>query len=337
MNGKKNILFIANPFWDHIVAVDRHFLDSHDLQDDSSLFEFDPHQFQLLRRDALQFQKNASAFCDRIGGSATTVMTSCAYWGHQCSQIGKIGSDDVGNAIKQQLKTLNVHSLLITVPKENTGTVLCFQNEGKRTMVIGLGATQTFCAHDLDFKQLQGFEHYHMDGYTAFYDGVVAKSLAIAKDSHATTSLNLPTADFVQEHCKVFLATLPQVDYIFGNYKEFFALTGHTSIEKTLNAFDRQQLVCATGGGQGSWVKAAGSQQITHYPVKAVEAKNITNRTGAGDVWTGIFLSLFLGGSNIDLCVEKANQGAGEWIQMPLNQDQRHVKLWENLQHQGYS
>lgn len=314
-----NTLVIANPFWDLTAYVPEQFLEENALQKGGTKVakeesDADGSQLLALWEKARQYQTSETEIKGRSGGSGSNLMIPLTKLGNnKCTILGRIGNDLFGDNIEKHLSGIDVKSLLIKSETHRTGTVLCFITpDHERTMVAGLGATLDLNPDDIIKEKLQGYNHWHIEGYTFLY-GIVHKCLQIAAESNATITLNLPTRDFVQDLKAAIQKSIPYLSIIVGNIEELQALTGAGDIHKAFEFFPIHQIVAATDGANGCWVKDKGKKEAVHYTTPKVE--KVLNKTGAGDVWAGIFIAVALKGKSIATCVELANHGAGDWIQ----------------------
>lgn len=318
------ILCFGNVFKDKFAPVDEPFLNTYGIKKESSTLEFDLDRFIEIWKKASENHQNLKK---RIGGSGVNVLMTSARLGHTGAIVGRVGNDKRGEKIQEHLKQLGVTSHLIT--NDNvTATALCLETSGERTMLIYLGANLGLNGQELVLETLQGYEHYHMEGYAALFEGVIDRFIEIAKSSNASLSLNLPTVDIINnsQTGDRLRAAVPHLKYLFGNKEEIMALTQKETLEEAFGAFEEQQLVAVTDGANGSWIKAAGASQAIHFP--AVPVNKVTNKTGAGDIWTGVFLSFILKDKSIEACAEMATQAASEWVQLDLG-DQMPERVWD--------
>lgn len=325
-----DVFFTGNVFRDIFANVSKEFLQQNSLKNDQTKIEPNLEIFSELCQKAIGSE---GIYKERSGGSGARIMAVSAHLNRTSSLthlqgsttlIGRVGNDTFGQEYQKYLKDIGVESLLV-VSDLPSGTALCLQTDGERTMVVNLGATSGFNAADFDLKKIRKFNHLHLEGY-AFFFGIVATCLEIAKNFDARVSMNLPTVDIVKLMKKQFQETLPHLQYLFGNKEEIMELKDKSTIEEALASFDPSQLVCATAGELGCWIKAPGETSVQHF--QALKVHCITNKTGAGDLWTGIFLALFLRGAPIPKCVEKANLGASKWIQLELGAELP-LDVWE--------
>ncbi|MEK7183602.1 MAG: carbohydrate kinase family protein [Patescibacteria group bacterium] len=91
------------------------------------------------------------------GGGATNAATTFARLGFSSAVVARIGNDDPGAAIVTELKQYHVNTELLRVlPKENTAysTLLTAKN-GERSVLVHRGASSSFSASDIPWKNLK--------------------------------------------------------------------------------------------------------------------------------------------------------------------------------------
>lgn len=315
-------LFIATPFRDKHREVTNSFLNEHQLEKALGCVENDPDKFRKLWQKAKNLREHKIP--GTCGGSGANVMLPFAKLGHPCSILGRIGDDKRGEKIEKHFSEINIHSLLVKSTNKQTGTALCFTTpDRERTMVAHLGAVNDFTHDDIDEEKLKKHRHWHIEGYTFYNQKLASKCFQIASKHEALISLNLPTKNVVQMFRGDFQKAAAQLHYLFGNVEEILTLAGVNDdqkvteelIQKAFAFFPLGQTVAATDGANGCWVKVSGEQQAKHYPTPRIDPSKIKNKTGAGDIWAGIFLALAMKGMRVEECVRMANEGAAEWIQ----------------------
>ena len=91
------------------------------------------------------------------GGGATNAAVTFSNLGFSTGIVSRIGNDDPGSAIVEELSHYGVHTELLRVsPKENTAysTLLTAKN-GERSVLVYRGASSSFESSDIPWKKLQ--------------------------------------------------------------------------------------------------------------------------------------------------------------------------------------
>jgi len=320
-------LVIGNPLCDVNAYVTQKFLIDNNIKEDDTTVEFDAERIKTLWNNVIC----SGMLYFRCGGSGANVMVPLAKLSkNKCAILGRIGIDPFSSVIEHHFSSMNVESFLIKSLERPTGKVICYNTpNGERTMSAFLGATVELNAEDIDLKKLKDIVHVHWEGYVVFFN-VFSKCVQIAANNNATTSMNLPTKKVVKEFLPKFIECIPSINYVFGNKEEIQLITGQEDIQQANGFFGINQTIAVTDGANGSWVKAQGEKDFNHYETIKVEKSLITNKTGAGDLWAGIFLALILQGKSVKTCVDMANLGAANWIQLHPGS---HIadKTWETF------
>lgn len=318
-----NVLVVASPFLDKIADVPESFIAENTLSKGNSTPHTGP---GAVWKKAKEFCKEP---CERLGGSGTTVMAAMAAMrklGTHFTLLGRVGDDKASKKIVSHLTSIGASPHLVHTNNSKSGKAYCFITpDRERTMLVQLGATVEQCANDFD-KTVPHFNHMHLEGYLAYTDMIPA-CIEEAKGNHSTISLNLPTKNVVEKKRDVFLSTLPELHFLAGNLEEVLALTEKTTLEEALPLFNESQEILVTDGANPCWVKEKGQTTFKSYEVPPVH--RVVNKTGAGDIWTGVYLSMRLQGKSVEECVASANRGARLWIQSLPNDYERVMKVFQ--------
>jgi adenosine kinase len=133
-------------------------------------------------------------------------------------------------------------------------------------------------------------------------------------------SLNAP---FIPQFFKEPLdQTAPYWDYILGNETEAMAyadshdLNTHdipTIVKHLANLpkknTKRKRTAIITQGTEPTIVAVQGEDNVRTFPVHAIESKDITDTTGAGDAFAGGFMAGVTKGESLERCVDM-----GSWL-----------------------
>jgi sugar/nucleoside kinase (ribokinase family) len=306
-----SVLGVGHPFCDRTRYVDDAFLQKHDLRKDVSNIATSAEAVDLAWYDTTTA---APEDLNRwtIGGSGPNVIKVLARLGHPCSIRGKVGNDSMGNQIEESLKRMGINPLLGKGEKR-TGLVNCFTyGKGERTMQAYPGATSEFSVEEILLEDFQGKKHLHLEGYHVLIDGILRKCVQFAKEHQLTVSFDLASKNIVEIFKPQFLETVPSVDCLFGNTEEMQALTGIKLFSEASDYFKLNQIVVATDGAEGCWVKHKNEKDVAHYD--ALKVIDVVDTTGAGDFFAGGFLHGYLGEREIPSCVQMGNLAAGAVI-----------------------
>jgi sugar/nucleoside kinase (ribokinase family) len=308
------VLGVGHPFCDRARNVDEAFLQKHNLRKDVSNIANSAEAVDLSWYDTSTAPREDLSRWT-IGGSGPNVIKVLARLGHPCSIRGKIGDDELGNDIQRSLSRMGITPLLGR-GKDKTGVVNCFTyGKGERTMQAYPGATKEFSPDEILPEDFQDKDHLHLEGYHVLIDGILKRSVQLAKEHGLTISLDLASKNMVELFKPQFLETVPHVDCLFGNTEEMQTLTGIEQFSEAADSFKLEQLVVATQGAEGCFVKHGNEKDVVHYD--ALQVDTVVDTTGAGDFFAGGFLHGWLAKREILPCVLMGNEAAGAVITQP--------------------
>jgi sugar/nucleoside kinase (ribokinase family) len=298
--GGIDFLCIGNPFADRFAQVEEEWLVAHDLPIGMATVVDDSGAVNATWVEA------GGGVELSLGGTGTNVTKTLAQLGHKCALHGRVGSDEFGRSIVERLNRIGVQCLLIPGSK-GTGRVNCFISGKQRTFHTYIGSAGELCGTDLALDHFAGARHVHHEGYSAFCPGVLSEGLELS--SGRTTSLDLASANVVALFQGDFRRYATKVDILFGNVQEMHALT---ESETYFGFFSADQIVVATDGENGCYVKGKGETAPQHFG--ALKVDDVVDTTGAGDGFCAGFLHGYLSGKSMAKCVAMGNMIAGETI-----------------------
>lgn len=301
---------MGNPFYDRFAFVEDAFLSNHGLIKGDTILSENRQEIDNVWTSAPKHKDHRHG---KLGGSCANVIKVLAKLGHQCALCGKIGNDDVGEALLERLTKIGILPLL-THGKKGTGVVNCFVTpDCQRTMQTYLGCAVEFSKKEIEKNLFDPINHLHLEGYGAYYDDTLEMSIALAKERKATISLDLASRYVVKLFKSKFSEIIPDIDFLFSNTEEIMVLTGTTSPQEALKQFGKDQIIVSTEGARGCWVKGSGKTTAAHFD--ALKIPKVIDTTGAGDYFDAAFLHGIFMQKSIEECVGLGNLAAGYIIQ----------------------
>lgn len=219
------------------------------------------------------------------GGKGANQSVAAARLGGQVTMIGKVGRDDFGKALTENLRSNGVNTDHILVDEEHpTGTaVITVDAEGRNTIVVIAGSNYQLSPHDVEQ-----------------YREVIAAAAVLLLQLETPLDTVLRAAELAHEHgVRVLLNPAPAqplpdalyalVDVLIPNESEAALLAG-SPVENAEQVAQAAAIlrqkgaknVLMTLGKQGAaWLDASGSRSIPAFPVRAVDS------TAAGDAFIG--------------------------------------------------
>lgn len=278
----KNIVGIGNALVDAIIF----------LQDDNLLetFSLPRGSMQLIDASVAAGIEAATEGLRRhraSGGSAANTIHGLARLGVATAFLGTVGSDEPGDFFAADLQQSGITPMLDRSASPTGTSRALVSPDGERTMATFLGAAVELSSASLHEDRFRGFDHLHLEGYLVLNRDLVERSLAVAKNTGMTVSLDLASynvveanLDFLKQICRT------HVDVVFANEEEAQAFTGSADPHEALGVL---ATYCATAvvkiGEKGSLIRHLGqTSQVGIIPAKCIDT------TGAGDLYAAGFL-----------------------------------------------
>ncbi len=247
-----------------------------------------------------------------VGGSACNAIRGIAHLGLQTGFIGKIGRDETGDRVLEDLRRSRVQPLL-RYSRARTGEVIAFvTRDSDRTLVTFLGASGTLNAQDLREEDFVGYDHLHLEGYTVPNHDLFLRALDLAERCHLTVSLDLSNDDIVDMNRELLGRVIPQyVDILFANEMEIRAFTGRDVDVGMRELSQWCDVVVVKLGARGAVARQGDHEACSNgLQVCCVDS------TGSGDMFAAGFLYSHLMEQSLEESLACANQMASEIIQV---------------------
>ena len=227
------------------------------------------------------------------GGKGANQAVAASRLGADVSMLGRVGKDNFGDFLLDNLKANNVDSYFVQCDDSPTGTaIIVVDASGQNSIVLSAGANgkvstaDVECASSLDFRLLL----LQLEIPTS----TVLSAAKLAKSKNAAVILNPAPAKELPDEL------IALADYIIPNETELSLLTGleiHSvvSIEyaaKTLLERGVKNVIVTMGNKGALIVNKEISTQVGTYAVKVVDT------TAAGDAFIGGFATKLLDSSS---------------------------------------
>ena len=252
------------------------------------------------------------------GGSAANTISGLARLGLKTGYIGKIGSDEEGKILLEDMKSEGVDTSGIKICEGITGSALCFvDGSGDRAMLIAPGVNDTIRVEDIDPKYIKNIKFLHL---TSFICKSSDKSFETQKriihetdanisfdPGHLYSERGLEKTKEIIKNSKVIFPSEHEVTMLTGcDYKEGCEVLLSTGVE----------IVAVTRGEKGCYV-TDGKREID-VPAQKV---NVVDTTGAGDAFDAGFLYGLIKGKDLKECAILGNKVASLCIQKKGTRD----------------
>ena len=304
-----DVVGIGNAIVDVISHEDENFLDTHNLIKDS---------MALINTDtAVSLYNEMSPTVQSSGGSAANTMSGVASLGGKAAYIGKIRDDHLGEFFAHDINAAGVH-FKVKPASEGLPTarsMIIVTPDGSRTMNTYLGISTNLSKEDLDVQLLENAQILYCEGYIWDIEttkDTIRSAIAIAKGANRTISFTLSDSFCVSRHKDEWIDLInEQVDILFGNEDEIKELSGCGTLSEAAQWIQgKVKIACLTLAERGSIIVT--EDEIIGVGAKAVN--QVTDSTGAGDLYASGFLFGYARGLDLKICGELASIAAAEII-----------------------
>ena len=304
-----DVVGIGNAIVDVISHEDEKFLDTHNLIKDS---------MALINTDtAVSLYNEMSPTVQTSGGSAANTMSGVASLGGKAAYIGKIRDDHLGEFFAHDINAAGVH-FKVKPASEGLPTarsMIIVTPDGSRTMNTYLGISTNLSKDDLDVHLLENAQILYCEGYIWDIEttkDTIRSAIAIAKGANRTISFTLSDSFCVSRHKDEWIDLIHgQVDILFGNEDEIKELSGCGTLTEAAQWIQgKVKVACLTLAERGSIIVT--EDEIIGVGAKAVN--QVTDSTGAGDLYASGFLFGYARGLDLKICGELASIAAAEII-----------------------
>jgi sugar/nucleoside kinase (ribokinase family) len=241
-----------------------------------------------------------------LGGSSSIVAHNLAALGSRVGFISRIGDDQLGQIALDRLahSGVDVSKVRRITGATKTGLTVILQRRVWRNMVTYLGTICELSFDDLDFTYLADSRHFHL---SSFYlqRGLLPRVVELfQKLKAAGLTISLDTNDDPDDTWQGGLMdALRYVDVFLPNEREARKVAGTEDLEGAVARLSAiVPLVVVKLGAQGAMAQR-GQNRFTSSPVKV----NVVDAVGAGDSFNAGFLSQYLRGADLPVCLAAGN------------------------------
>ncbi len=228
------------------------------------------------------------------GGSAANTIVGVASFGARAAFIGKVRDDELGRTFAHDIRAANV-AFDVAPNSDGPSTARCYimvTPDGERTMNTYLGAAQDLTPGDIDEKAVSNAAIVYLEGY--LWDPPRAKeafvkAADIAHKAGRRVALTLSDSFCVDRFRTEFLDLVRKrtVDIVFANEHELHSLYETADFDTAVKALQQDVvLAVVTRSAKGCMVVSRNGLEA----VNAVPVEQVTDVTGAGDLFAAGFL-----------------------------------------------
>ena len=226
------------------------------------------------------------------GGSAANTAVGISMLGTECSFIGKVKNDELGQAFIKDIKNVRVG---FKTPASETGpstasSIILVTPDAERSMNTFLGACINLNPDDLDHEIIKNSYIVYLEGY--LFDPPKAKqafiqTAKIAKSVDNLVAMTLSDGFCVERHRSDFINFISNyVDILFCNDYEIKSLF-QCGLEDAKSNIEKLNIETAiTLGSQGSIIFKSG----LWHEIEPIQVDNVEDTTGAGDLYAAGYL-----------------------------------------------
>lgn len=239
------------------------------------------------------------------GGSSANTIKGLKSLGNPVAFYGKRGQDPLGTYFQDNLKNLDITTLLSLADIPTSQIAVFVTEDHQRSFLSFAGANHLMDQEPLENSLFKGVRLVHIEGY--MIDELpltyVQKIMQMAKQHCALVSLDMGCPRIAKTYKNEILELIESyVDITFANQDEIHALL-NLSPEKGCQTLAQLGCIATIGvGADGCWT--ASQEDCLHSPAIQV---NPIDTTGAGDLFASGFLHALLHGANLATCAHLGN------------------------------
>jgi len=300
------ILGIGNAIVDVLCRVDDEFLTKNSLTK-STMKLIGEKEFKTLISN-LKIEQTIS------GGSVANSIVGLSQLGNEVGFIGKVNEDNLGQKYEDGLTIEKVNYLY---KKKNeqlpTGTCLILITpDSERTMCTFLGIAGKINDGDVNAEDVKKAEITFLEGYL-WDEGEPKKAFDKAIKNSNKVAMSLSDLFCVERHKNNFLELVKnKLDIIFANEQEILSLLNTRSLQEVISfCKNLQKNVVITRGKDGAM--AIINDEV--FEVDTNKNLEITDLTGAGDLFAAGYLHGLVNKMEINDCLKKGTELSSKIIQ----------------------
>ena len=300
------ILGIGNAIVDVLCRVDDEFLTKNSLTK-STMKLIDEKEFKTLISN-LKIEETIS------GGSVANSIVGLSQLGNEVGFIGKVNEDSLGQKYEDGLTIEKVNYLYKKKNEQSpTGTCLILITpDSERTMCTFLGVAGKINDSDVNAEDVKKAEITFLEGYL-WDEGEPKKAFDKAIKNSNKVAMSLSDLFCVERHKNNFLELVKnKLDIIFANEQEILSLLNTRSLQEVISfCKNLQKNVVITRGKDGAM--AIINDEV--FEVDTNKNLEITDLTGAGDLFAAGYLHGLVNKMEINDCLKKGTELSSKIIQ----------------------
>ncbi|MCE5328961.1 adenosine kinase [bacterium] len=311
MKKEIDVTGIGNAIVDVLARVDDSFLKTYGLEKGSMTL--------IDEQLAEELYSTVNVVEEVSGGSAANTIAGLAALGKKVAFIGKVKNDSLGSSFDSGLSCIGVQCKAKKV-EEGLPTARCIifvTSDAQRTMCTFLGISGALSPDDIKEHKsvIANSKILYLEGY--LWDKPEAKlaiknAIKIARESGSKIAFSLSDSFCVQRHRSDFLELIEKdLDIVFANENEIISLFEKNNFDDSIKKCSEFNVIWAlTRSEKGSAVVFKDKV----HDVEVDKVINLTDTTGAGDLYAAGFLHGFLESKDLKTCGRMGSAAASEII-----------------------
>lgn len=232
------------------------------------------------------------------GGSAANTIVALSRLGIKAGFLGKVGQDEDGEYILDNLKKEGVETGLVKTSTLHTGIILGFVDKaGERALYAYPGANDRFSADPSYIERLNSSRFVHLSSFVG--DDALLKQKILLDELSGPKISFAPGMLYAHKGSSANVQSiLKKTDVLFINRQEMLILTGKDYEDGSKELIEKgAKLVVTTLGKEGCFISEKSSTR--RVPAVGIQA---IDTTGAGDSFAAGFLFGILNDYPLEEC-----------------------------------
>lgn len=245
-----------------------------------------------------------------LGGCASNAAIDLTKLGAKVQLFGKIGQDNLGGFVKNEVKSagVDVSQLGVSESVQTSASVVAISNDGERSVMHCIGANAEFCFKDIDLDRITQSKVLFIAGTFLMpgFDGEGAcKLLRAARKAGVLCCLDTAW-DSAGIWMKKLGVCMPYIDWFMPSYEEAVELSGKRKPEEIAEVFLKLGAgnVIVKLGEKGCYVKPGNKDGFFENAYDSIE---VVDTSGAGDSFCAGFIMGLIQGWDLRNCARFAN------------------------------
>ncbi len=245
------------------------------------------------------------------GGSSANTVSALAKLGLKTGFVGKVGNDEGGKFLVEDLKCYGVDVRGVVVSEGRTGCAMVFvDRNGNRAIVLDPALNDTVKFDEIDLNYVSKFKLLHLSSFVC----------KVSRDSFESQKRLVEVFDglisfdpgsvYAKFGLEMIKPILKRTNVFMPNEVEVKMLTGLDYKEGAEFFLKWCDVVVVKRGKRGCYVLSEGES----FEVPALKV-NVVDTTGAGDAFNAGFIYGYLSGKDLRECAELGNYMASLCIQ----------------------